>query len=182
MKKILSLGCGQDFYGTTRVDFVKTPATTHVCNLNEPLPFKDGEFDEVYCKSVLEHVGNVKLFISEAMRVLKEGGTFWFRTDNASYIPFLWNNHQDYIKYSHTCKEDRHYYLFKSEHLLNHFIDTKGICTIIYSCPSSKLFFLPWKYKCMHIEIKGRKGRGSYKDDHEFLIMKGGDCDVKTKS
>ena len=82
--KVLNLGCGdkKDF-GDIRVDFVKTDATTHVLDLNEKLPFKDESFDQIYCKSVLEHIGNLKLFVEEAMRVLKKGGVCWFRTDIA---------------------------------------------------------------------------------------------------
>ena len=155
-KKILNIGCGEESYVDIRIDFVKTEATTHVQDLNKKLPFKDCEFDEVYCKSVLEHIGNVKNFISESLRVLKKGGEFWFRTDNASYIGFLFRNHNDYIKYDHASKEDKHYYLFKKEHLENLFeyIFSKEIS---YTCPSKKLFFLNKKFKCMHIEIRGVK-------------------------
>ena len=156
--EILNLGCGGEDYGTERVDFVKTKTTTKVINLDEKLPYPDGFFDEVYCKSALEHIGNVKQFISEALRVLKKGGEFWFRTDNASYLPFLFKDHQSYIEgtYEHHTEEDRHLYLFKEEHLKNIFHEIKDY-KISFSCPSKKLFFLPAKFKCMHIEIEGVK-------------------------
>lgn len=153
---ILNIGCGEEMYGDVRVDCVKTRATTHVLDLNEPLPFPDGYFEEVYCKSVLEHIGNVKQFIEEAMRVLKKrGGKFWFRTDNASYLGFHWNSHQAYIDNEAWNDEDKHYFLFKEEHLRNLFGEN---CVITYSCPKPLLFFLPKKYKCMHLEVSGRKG------------------------
>lgn len=151
---IVNLGCGEEIFGDVRVDFVKTKTTTHVLDLNTFLPFKDGEFDEVYCKSVLEHIGNVKLFISESMRILKKNGRYWFRTDNANYLGFIFKNHQSYLKYENWSKNDKHYYLFKKEHLINLFGDK---IKITYTYPSWKLFFLPKKYKCMHLEISGVK-------------------------
>lgn len=156
---ILNLGCGGESYGDVRVDFTRTATTTNILDLNKKLPFKDEMFDEVYAKSVLEHIGNVKLFIDEAIRVLKVGGTIWIRTDNANYLPFLFKNHQDYItnKYSHYISDDKHYYLFKKEHLNNIFNLKLQRYSISFTCPSKKLFFLPNKLKCMHIELRGIK-------------------------
>lgn len=153
-KKILNLGCGNEVYGTERVDFVKTEATTKVCDLNDKLPFKSGFFDEVYCNSVLEHIENVGGFIKEAMRVLKKGGKFFFRTDNARYIGFILRDHQDYIKYGYASNEDRHYYLFQEDHLKSLFRKGEDL-EISFTCPSWKLFFLPKRFKCMHIEVRG---------------------------
>lgn len=42
------------------------------CNI-EKLPFKDNEFDFVYCSHVLEHVENPEMACSELMRVAKRG-------------------------------------------------------------------------------------------------------------
>ena len=157
---ILNLGCGNQDYGDVRVDFVKTNATTHICNLNEKLPFNDENFDEVYCNSVLEHIGNVKQFVEESMRVLKVGGKFYFRTDSSTYLPFLIKGHQSYIegkcKYDYKSDEDKHYYLFKEEHLIN-FFKRFGDIKIGYACPSKKMPFFPMKFKCMHIEVNGIK-------------------------
>ena len=152
--KTINLGCGEQENGDVRVDFVKTKTTTHVLDLNKKLPFKDGEFDYVYCNSVLEHIGNVKDFIKESMRVLKDGGEYYFRTDNASYIGFMMQNHQSYIENEEWSKDDKHFYLFKPEHMTNLFGE---YIWITYTCPSKKLFFLPKKYKCMHIEVHGKK-------------------------
>lgn len=159
MSKILNLGCGQESYGDVRVDFVKTKTTTHILDLNKKLPFENEEFDEIYSKSVLEHIRNVGLFISEAMRVLKKGGRFWFRTDNASYLGFYFKNHQSYIEdtYEHHTADDRHYYLFKREHLINFFKDYSDKLEICFTAPSKKLTIFPKKIKCMHIEIIGSK-------------------------
>ena len=149
----INLGSGTEPYGDVRVDFIKSKNVTHVCDLNKPLPFKDESFDEVYSKSVLEHIGNVKLFISESMRILKPNGKFWFRTDNASYLGYILKNHQDYISAYTDSSEDKHFYLYKPEHLQN----LLGDWEVFYTCPSKKLFFLPKKFKCMHLEIRGFK-------------------------
>lgn len=151
---IINLGCGEETYGDVRVDYVKTKSTTHICDFNNPLPFEDNSFDEIYCKNVLEHIGNLKLFIEESIRILKKDGKFWFRTDNATYVGFMFKNHQKYIENEEWSKEDKHFYLFKAEHLINFFGNN---IEIKYSCPSKKLFFLPKKYKCMHIEACGKK-------------------------
>lgn len=153
-KRILNLCCGEDAYGDARVDIVKTKSTTHVCDLNNKFPFEDKEFDEVYCRSGLEHIGNLKQFIEESMRVLKHSGKFWFRTDNASYAGFILRNHQNYMKEEKWNENDKHYYLFKPEHLFNLF----GNDIILnYNGANKKLWFLPSKFKCMHIEIEGEK-------------------------
>jgi SAM-dependent methyltransferase len=47
------------------------------------IPFTDETFDAVYSDYVLEHVERPKEFLSEVVRVLKPGGTFFFRTPNA---------------------------------------------------------------------------------------------------
>ena len=46
----------------------------------ESLPFEDGVFDMVHAVSVLEHVDDLDASVSEAYRVLKPGGVFWFNT------------------------------------------------------------------------------------------------------
>lgn len=156
-KKILNLGCGIDTYGTHRIDFNKAENTTEVCNLEiDKLPYPDNYFDEIYSKSVLEHIRNLRFMLDECKRVLKKGGTFWFRTDNASYIPFHFRSHQDWINYPFACKEDKHYFLFKAEHLENLFRDFSDL-KISYTVPNKKIFFMTKKFKCIHIEITGVK-------------------------
>ena len=47
------------------------------------IPFPDESFEVVYSDYVLEHVEFPKLFFAEVWRVLKPGGSFFFRTPNA---------------------------------------------------------------------------------------------------
>ena len=130
-KNILNLGCGNDFYGTHRIDFFKTSATTKVANLNIGIPYPDNYFDEVYCKSVLEHIKNLGNFSDEIYRVLKKGGKLWIRTDHAGFLGlYLIKRHEHNRAYEklfeanpfgHKQKdgdaEDHHYALFVASHL-----------------------------------------------------------------
>ena len=54
----------------------KCPAgvKTYQCDLNQPLPFGDSEFDMVLAFFVLLHVENLDLLAREIYRVLKPGG------------------------------------------------------------------------------------------------------------
>jgi len=130
--KILSLGCGNDMHGTHRIDFFKTEATTQVADLNGKLPYPDGYFDEVYCKSVLEHIKNLGVFSDECYRVLKKRGKIWLRTDHAGFVLlYLLKRHEHNKAYErlfnnqspfgHSQKEgnleDHHYHLFVASHL-----------------------------------------------------------------
>ncbi len=129
--KILNLGCGNDFYGTHRIDMFKTQATTQVADLNEKLPYPSNFFDEIYCKSVLEHIKNLGNFAEECYRILKWGGKIWLRTDHAGFIPiYLLKKHEHNKAYEKLFeknpfghkqkegyKEDHHYALFAASHL-----------------------------------------------------------------
>lgn len=57
-------------------------AIEYVPGSGERLPFRDGEFDVVFCCDVLEHVNDLGAVISEISRVLKPGGRFFFDTIN----------------------------------------------------------------------------------------------------
>jgi len=48
-----------------------------------PLPLEDGAFDLVLCAETIEHVRDVQLFLSEARRVLRPGGTLALTTPAA---------------------------------------------------------------------------------------------------
>ncbi len=119
-KRILNIGCGNDMYGTDRIDMKETKATTKLWNAEEGLPYKDNTFDEIRAYYVVEHLRNVGLFIDECYRVLKKGGSLDLQTDNAGYLIFhTKTEHNKMLDKKGYCKhpEDHHYYLFVPSHL-----------------------------------------------------------------
>ena len=127
-KRILNIGCGNDMYGTDRIDLFKTPATTAVVNLDkEDLPYENETFDEILASGVLEHLKNIGHFEEEIFRVLKKGGVINLLTDSATYI--FWHvlkrwEHNEYLnhyyqtdEFKHTKNKDAHRHLFVKSHL-----------------------------------------------------------------
>jgi SAM-dependent methyltransferase len=52
------------------------------CDLNGRWPFEDNKFDVVFSSQVIEHLHNTRLFVEEAYRVLKPGGTAIITSEN----------------------------------------------------------------------------------------------------
>ena len=74
-----------------------------------PLPFRDGEFDVLFCSVVLEHVGareDQRFFLSECLRVANRvfltTPNRWFPLEMHTFIPFLpwlpWSLFQKLVK------------------------------------------------------------------------------------
>lgn len=167
--RILNLGCGNDMYGTHRIDFYKTDATTEVSDLNQRFPYEDNFFDEIYCKSVLEHIRNLAVFTDECYRVLKSGGKLWLRTDHAGFILIYLSNKHEHNKsldevynkkaFGHDQGEDHHYHLFTESHLKHLFNKFKDHTFNYFYGASSEL--KKWVYVMMpkntgacHIEME----------------------------
>lgn len=74
MKKI-NLGCGKDtMEGYINLDIAKLPGVDIVHNLNlYPYPFKDNEFEYVYCDNILEHLNDIIKPLEEIHRISKKG-------------------------------------------------------------------------------------------------------------
>jgi len=125
-KMILNIGSGKDDYGDVRMDIVKYPHVTIVGNIEEPLPFKDNEFDEVYCRNVFEHLGNPMSVLLEMKRVCKNKGIIKINTDNAGFILYHYNfalsPHGDYSQDEELNQYDLHFMLFQPEHIRNFFL------------------------------------------------------------
>lgn len=175
-RRVLNLGCGNDTYGDVRVDATKTKTTTHVFDLNKPFPLKSNSFDEIYCKSVLEHIKNLGIFSDECYRVLKKGGKIWIRTDYAGFLlAHIWNKHEPNraldINYAagsfghsqkHNLMEDHHYMLFAKSHLKHLFGKFKQHKFSYFYAGSNfieKFVFriMPKKLGACHIEMEALK-------------------------
>jgi predicted SAM-dependent methyltransferase len=125
-RRVLALGCGNQSYGTHRVDFSSTHTTTHVCDLERGLPFEDGFFDEVYSRNLLEHLQNHGFHLQETYRVLRKGGKVVLITDNAACMRYyLLGTHtggyMGHRKFFTRDLKDKHYAVFTAEHLKNLF-------------------------------------------------------------
>ena len=153
-KKILNVGSGNQWYGTERINIIKTAATTRVHNIEQGLPYRSNTFDEVHCEYVWEHLKNPYNLLLEMKRVCKPGGKIRVITDNAGYV--LTHTrlagrtyHGDYkdsaIHGKNYNKNDRHYALYTPEHLRNFFISA-GLIVIV-----TRLFFWP--------QVHSRKSR-----------------------
>ncbi|MEB3830092.1 class I SAM-dependent methyltransferase [Phormidium sp. CCY1219] len=78
-------------------DIVPDNKPTVLCNLEQPLPFEDSEFDAVIAFNLLEHIYNHQPLIGEMYRILKPGGNC------EVMVPFLINIHgdpHDYFRYT----------------------------------------------------------------------------------
>ncbi len=103
--KVLNAGCGPGFdseefkkaghyvvgadFDKKLVDFALEKGFQQegkVVDLNGTLPFKDNEFDIVFCSEVVEHLPIISIFLKECNRVLKHGGLLLLTTDNPTYF------------------------------------------------------------------------------------------------
>jgi predicted SAM-dependent methyltransferase len=171
-QRILNLGCGNDTYGTDRIDMYKTDSTTIVYDITKGLPFEYDCFDEVYCKSILEHLKDLNTFEKEVYRVLKPNGKLFIRTDFAGYLPmylFKSHEHNQMLKhhyqsesYDHEQIEDAHYHLFVESHLRILFkrfrnIEINYICSGRNKIINFILNLLPFNMGMIHIELRAEK-------------------------
>ena len=166
MVKILNLGCGEDMYGTDRIDFTQTKATTNLCYFDkEKLPYPDNYFDEIKCQNVIEHIKNLDLFCSEIYRVLKENGVLKLRTDFAGYLPMYilpTHEHNKLMKYGYISSDDHHYHIFVESHLRFLFKNFSKI-NVFYVHGGRNWFnkflmrILPFKLGCLHIGVVASK-------------------------
>lgn len=84
--KKLNLGCGEDIKKDyINLDFVKQRGVDVVYNLNKfPWPFKDNEFDLIYCSHVLEHINDFERTLLEIKRICKNGARIIIRVPHFS--------------------------------------------------------------------------------------------------
>ncbi len=75
--RMINLGCGHRFHPDwVNVDIDPSDPAVTACDLSQPLPFAEGNFDVVYHSNVLEHIRREQAtgFLRECGRILKPGG------------------------------------------------------------------------------------------------------------
>lgn len=108
--RLLDLGCGKvplhhayrDYVtDSTCVDWGnslhKNRHLDHECDLTQPLPFADGEYDTVILSDVLEHIPEPELLMNEISRVLSPDGVLLLN------VPFYYWIHEephDFYRYT----------------------------------------------------------------------------------
>jgi SAM-dependent methyltransferase len=99
-ESLVDVGCGdgdflfrylkktpRDFYGiegsaSRQAKAEKLGIKIVGCDLNGRWPFEDGKFDVVFSSQAIEHLHNTRMFVEEAYRVLKPGGTAIIASEN----------------------------------------------------------------------------------------------------
>lgn len=108
-KRTLDIGCAGSPYSKyfpNRVGFDITPgAGVDVVGDAHHLPFKDGEFEQILCTEVLEHLHTPEQAIVEMRRVLAPGGTLILTT---RFVFPIHDAPHDYFRYT---KYGLHYLL-----------------------------------------------------------------------
>ena len=79
---------GVEIHGKSLIEAKKKGIKAKLGNLNEKLPFPDNTFDVAVAYHVIEHLVNVRSFVSEIHRVLKKGGYVIIGTPNLA----SWHN------------------------------------------------------------------------------------------
>lgn len=125
--RLLDLGCGDvplfeayhEFVDeVVCVDWAQTlhpnDFLDYECDLNKPLPFRDGEFDTLILSDVLEHISKPSELWREMSRLLKPGGKILVN------VPFYYWLH-----------EEPHDYYRYTRHALRLFAETSGFDVLL---------------------------------------------------
>jgi len=75
MRTILDVGCGNNKApGAWGIDLDPKSQADVICDLDHyPWPLADGQFEEILCNHVVEHVADVMRFVQEIHRVARPG-------------------------------------------------------------------------------------------------------------
>lgn len=124
--KKLNLGCGTDIKeGWVNLDSSALPGVDVVHDIAAlPLPFSDGQFDEVLCRDILEHLDYAPV-LRDLWRIMAPGGALTVRvphfTSKHNFIDpthkklFSVNTFDFFVKNSALKKERAYYFDFAFE-------------------------------------------------------------------
>lgn len=120
--KALDLGCRDGYwaeqlkkkgYDVTAVDIEPHYSGAIRVDANERLPFRDNEFDLVWCAEVIEHLADPGFTINECRRVLRPGGTLMMTTPNRGFWLFRFLGWMGILP--RIVNEDHHHFLSFSD-------------------------------------------------------------------
>lgn len=103
IRKVCDLPCGHGAFTNRLIDqgievkagdcanILEVPEADFVgCDMNEPLPFEDKQFDALVCIDGIEHIKRPFDFIGECRRVIREKGILIISTPNISALRSRW--------------------------------------------------------------------------------------------
>ncbi|TWP28468.1 class I SAM-dependent methyltransferase [Apibacter muscae] len=116
--KVLSIAPEQCFLkrfkSLTNIDYITADLYSPIVDVKADilnLPFKDNEFDVIFCNHVLEHIEDDAKAISELYRTMKPGGWGIFQ------VPMRSNEKYTYEDFTITKKEDRKLHFGQYDHV-----------------------------------------------------------------
>lgn len=147
-------------------------------NMNERLPFNDGEFDAVVSIEGIEHIERPFDFIRECRRVLKPGGVFIITTPNISSLRSRWRwfltGFHNKCKYplDETNPQPRHHITMLSYPQLRYMLHTSDLEIARIATNRVKAIswlYLPWLpvQRLLHSLLMRRGVRG---DEHARVM------------
>ncbi len=121
--KKLNIGCGTNIRkGWVNLDSARLPGVDVLHDIEKiPLPFNDGQFEEVLAQDVLEHTDYIPI-LKDIHRILTDGGTLTIRvphftsknnfTDPTHKKRFSVNTFDFFVKQSRLRREREYYFDF----------------------------------------------------------------------
>lgn len=97
--KVLDAGSGNNpiHFGDSVIHIDLSDNADIKVDLNKKLPFKNEEFDTVYCSHALEHLESPYLVLKEFKRILKSDGTLIIALPNPHFILSMQLSKEDHI-------------------------------------------------------------------------------------
>lgn len=136
MKKV-NLGCGREIMeGFINVDVENYKGIDVIHDLNTyPLPFENGEFDEIIAKNIIEHLDRPHQFVKELWRIAKDGARVFIQAPHYSNFG-VWGDLTHKKGYSFFSL--RHYNIDRK--YTNSLVANKEVFEIITKIDFSKIF------------------------------------------
>lgn len=133
-EKVLDLGCGYGWYteyfssiggkalgcdGSPKmIDIAKSKypdCDFQIADIESTLPYEDSSFDMVFCNQVLMDVEDYGKAMSEAYRVLKKGGVFFFGIVHPAFYDCEWAENENGFKKAKVIERYLSQYSFNNE-------------------------------------------------------------------